>query len=38
MMINVSNNLETEEVYKHVWIALLLNSKLTVEINDPRSL
>ena len=34
----VANNLESEEVFKHIWLTLLLNTQLTVDINDPRRL
>ena len=35
---NIQSNLATEEMYKHVWLAQILNPALTIYVDEPSAL
>ena len=37
-MINIENNLTSEEMYKHIWLTLLLNPIVTIAVENPEEL
>ena len=37
-MVNIENNLASEEMYKHIWLTLLLNPIVTIAVEAPQEL
>ena len=37
-MINIEDNLTTNEMYKVIWLAIILNEDLSIIVEDPRDL
>ena len=37
-MVNIKNNLTSEEMYKHIWLTLLLNPIVTIAVEAPQEL